>query len=200
MPADVQTTEGSSHAGDCQEMSLAQLDLANKSRVEAQQSIGQIEAAKARKKDYTAALNAARRLQRCNVVHGHASPADYARAVAECKHALAGKGIMSAWLLKFCKSHGIQVETPATGVDMPVDTWSNALDTLQMLQVLNGVCDEARISMPVSENKITNKEEWERVVACLQNRLNSIGMEIQAQMEQLQNFMGQYDSYTKRDC
>ncbi len=178
-------------------MSSAQLSLAGMSRTESQQCIAQIETAQTKKQAFSTALNAARRLRRGGAVRGRASQAEYARVAAACKHACAGAGSVPAWLLKFCKSHGIAVETPATVADVATDTWSDALDMLEKMQALNAVCDEAGINMPASEDKNANREEWDKLIAALQTRMDAIGADIQAKMVRLQDCMGQYDSYTK---
>lgn len=181
--------------GGSPDLAMGKLDMACKSKAEAQQYIGQIETAQAKKQDCATALRSARSLRRG--VRGRATQSEYARAVAACKHARAGTGSVPAWLLKFCKSHGINVETPTTVSDESRDTWSDALDMLEKMQVLNAVCDEAGIDMPVSADKDANRQEWERVMVDLQNRIDSIGAEIHAKMRQIQNCIGEYDSYTQ---
>ena len=40
-----------------------------------------------------------------------------------------------------------------------------------------------------------NKAEWDKLIAQLQTKLDTVGANIQTQMVQLQDFMGQYNSY-----
>ncbi|MBO5490992.1 MAG: hypothetical protein J5960_06170, partial [Desulfovibrio sp.] len=99
--------------------------------------------------------------------------------------------------LKFCRSRGIHVESPATVADAAADTWSDALNMLEKLQALSAVCDHTGIGMPVSADKDENRAEWDKVIGDLQARMEAAGAEINTGLERLQDTVGRYDSLLK---
>lgn len=56
-------------------------------------------------------------------------------------------------------------------------------------------CSARGISLPDSGDKDKNKTQWDKVIAQLQTHLDTLGSDIQTQMVQLQDMMGQYNSY-----
>lgn len=56
-------------------------------------------------------------------------------------------------------------------------------------------CKNNGISLPDSDDKDKNKTQWDKVIAQLQTHLDTLGSDIQTQMVQLQDMMGQYNSY-----
>ena len=51
------------------------------------------------------------------------------------------------------------------------------------------------ISIPDSGDSDKNKAQWDRVINQLQTHMDTLGSDIQTQMVQLQDMMGQYNSY-----
>lgn len=178
-------------------MAAAHLEMADAGKAETQKSITQIEAEQARKHDFAAALRAARDLRRIGVRGGRTASGEYARALAALRHARARKGSIPEWLLKFCRSRGIHVESPATVADATADTWSDALNMLEKLQALSAVCDHTGIGMPVSADKDENRAEWDKVIGDLQARMEAVGAGIRTELERLQDTVGRYDSLLK---
>ena len=187
----------SADSGTQPDMTAAQMKMVNIGKAEAQKSIAQLEAEQSRKRDFAATLRMARALRRAGVSGGRTASDEYMRALAALRHARARKGSIPEWLLKFCRSHGINVESPATVADTTVDTWSNALDMLEKLQALSAVCDHIGIGMPVSADKDEIRAEWDKVICDLQSRMEAVGTEINKGLERLQDSMGQYDSLLK---
>ncbi|MCR4667284.1 MAG: hypothetical protein K5657_08325 [Desulfovibrio sp.] len=176
------------------DMAAVQLSVAEAGKVEAEESVRQIEVAQTRKQEFVTVLRAARELRRAGVRGGQAASSEYMRALEACRHARKGKGSIPIWLLKFFRSHGIFVESPSTAGNSPVDTWSTALDILQNLQVVNAFCDLAGIAMPSSEDMAENLAEWDSLIRDLQAKLDDLGAEISARLARLQDTVGQYDS------
>ena len=177
-------------------MAAAQLNLAEADRAEARESIAQIEAMQAKRRDFAAALRAARDLRRVGA-RGRATPAEYARALAACRHARYKKGAVSGLLLKFCQSHGVKINLPDNSQDDNAAPWTDAMAVLERMRAVNAVCDAMRMDMPFALDKAENQAQWDAVIDGLQIALDGMGADIRSRMAQLQDTMGRYNSYTQ---
>ena len=174
-------------------MAAAQLNLADAGRADAQKGIAQIEAEQAKRRDFAAALRAARDLRRVGA-RGRATPTEYADALAACRHARYKKGAVSGLLLKFCQSHGIKVDLPDNSQDDNAAPWTDAMAVLEKMRAVNAVCDVIRMEMPFALDKAENQAQWDAVIAGLQSALDGMGADIRGRMVQLQDALGQYGS------
>ena len=156
--------------------------------------IKEIENEQAKKKQIADALNAARDLKEAGTIRGSATQAEYDNMIKGMSEYRDKKWAAVGSLKTFPESHGI---TPAPYGDLnkAVQIWNTAIDQMQKLKTVNAACDQAGISMPASSDKDKNKAEWDKVIAQLQTKMDTCGANIQTQMVQLQDFMGQYNSY-----
>ena len=173
---------------------LLQMELAKSNKEEALKGIKEIQDTQAEKRSYADAINAARDLQQDGNVRGSATQAEYDSAINTAKDYRDRKWAAVGGHKEFCENHGI---TPAPYGDLnkAVQIWDKAIDQLDKLKTVNAACDKANISMPNSSDKDTNKAQWDKVIASLQTKMDTIGADIQTKMVQLQDMMGQYNSY-----
>ena len=184
----------SAHGSPQMALAMLQMELARTNKDQAMSGIKEIENEQARKKGIADALNAARDLKEAGTVRGSATQAEYDNMIKGMSEYRDRKWAAVGSLKTFPESHGI---TPAPYGDLnkAVQIWNTAIDQMQKLKTVNAACDAAGISMPTSSDKDKNKAEWDKVIAQLQTKMDTCGANIQTQMVQLQDFMGQYNSY-----
>ncbi len=184
----------SAHGSPQMALAMLQMDLARTNKDQAMQGIKEIESQQAQKKSMSEALNAARDLKEVGTIRGSATQAEYDNMIKGMSEYRDKKWAAVGSLKTFPESHGI---TPAPYGDLnkAVNIWNTAIDQMQKLKTVNAACDAAGISMPTSSDKDKNKAEWDKVIAQLQTKMDTVGANIQTQMVQLQDFMGQYNSY-----
>jgi len=173
---------------------MLEMELAKANKDQAMQGIKEIQDCQAKKKEIANAINAARDLQSDNTVHGSATQKEYTNMIKECSDYRDRKWAACGGNKSFCENHGI---TPAPYGDLnyAVKVWDKAIGQLEKMKTVNAACDEAGIKMPSSGDKDKNKAEWDRVIASLQTKMDTTGADIQTRMVQLQDMMGQYNSY-----
>ncbi len=184
----------SAHGSPQMALAMLQMDLAKTNKEQAMAGIKEIENEQASKKQIADALNAARDLKEAGTIRGSATQAEYDNMIKGMSEYRDKKWAAVGSLKTFPESHGI---TPAPYGDLnkAVQIWNTAIDQMQKLKTVNAACDAAGISMPTSSDKDKNQAEWDKVIAQLQTKMDTVGANIQTQMVQLQDFMGQYNSY-----
>ena len=184
----------SAHGSPQMALAMLQMDLARTNKDQAMAGIKEIEAEQTKKKQIADALNAARDLKEVGTIRGSGTQAEYDNMTKGMSEYRDKKWAAVGSLKTFPESHGI---TPAPYGDLnkAVQIWSTAIDQMQKLKTVNAACDAAGIGMPTSSDKDKNKAEWDKVIAQLQTKMDTCGANIQTQMVQLQDFMGQYNSY-----
>ena len=184
----------SAHGSPQMALAMLQMDLARTNKDQAMQGIKEIESQQAQKKSMSEALNPARDLKEVGTIRGSATQGEYDNMIKGMSEYRDKKWAAVGSLKTFPESHGI---TPAPYGDLnkAVNIWNTAIDQMQKLKTVNAACDAAGISMPTSSDKDKNKAEWDKVIAQLQTKMDTVGANIQTKMVQLQDFMGQYNSY-----
>ncbi len=61
----------------------------------------------------------------------------------------------------------------------------------------NKAIESLGFSVPNSDDKDKNQANWDKLIAQLQTKLDTVGSDIQTQMVKMQDMMGQYNSMTQ---
>ena len=177
-------------------LAMLMLNLADTNKKAAMDGIKDIEAQQAQKKEYADAINAARDLKAAdNSVRGSGTQQDYENCIKGMEDYRNRKWAAVGSLKTFPEEHGIK-PAPYGSLTEAVKIWDKAIDQMGKLKTVNAAADKAGISMPTSSDKEKNNAEWDKVIAQLQTKMDSTGADIQTKMVQLQDMMGQYNSYT----
>ena len=176
-------------------LAMLMLDLADTNKKAAMNGIKEIEAEQAKKREWADTINAARDLKQAGTIRGSATQEEYENMIKGMSDYRDRKWAAVGSLKTFPESHGI---TPAPYGDLnkAVKIWDTAIDQMSKLKTVNAACDKAGVGMPTSSDKEKNQAEWDKVIAQLQTKMDNTGADIQTKMVQLQDLMGQYNSYT----
>ncbi|MCR5562453.1 MAG: USH1C-binding protein 1 [Desulfovibrio sp.] len=101
----------------------------------------------------------------------------YADALNQARDAKASKYYTNTWGANDCIPDGLKKMAKEAGISLPS----------------NKDCGLTGPNQKADENKAN--AAWDKVIAQLQTKLDTVGANIQTQMVQLQDFMGQYNSY-----
>ena len=100
-----------------------------------------------------------------------------ADALNQAREAKACKYYTNTWGAKDCIPDGLKKAAKDAGISLPS----------------NKDCGVSGPNQKADEQKAN--AAWDKVIAQLQTKLDTVGANIQTQMVQLQDFMGQYNSY-----
>lgn len=178
-------------------MAELQLDVASVDKVEVKKNIGQITAQQAKKREWAAALDAARDLYRRGGVYGRASGTEYKEMLEVCKQAQHTKHFIPGSLLHFCKNHGIKIPPPDNNQGGSEVPWNEVMAVLEKMQAVNAVCDALGLDMPTAEDAVENLAQWDAVIVALQQQIDSLGADIAEGITQLQHAVGRYGSHVR---
>ena len=173
---------------------MLQMELARANKDSAMSGIQEIEAQQAKKREVADMLNLAREMQEQKLT-GPATQESYDNTIKLCED-YRDRGwatlpdiennVMSRFNLK---------GAPYGSISYAKQVWNDDIDKLKKLKELNACLDKLGISMPTDKDSDKNKAQWDRVINQLQTHMDTLGSDIQTQMVQLQDMMGQYNSY-----
>lgn len=173
-------------------LAMLMMDIAELNKSNAQGVIGEIEQQQAEKREWSEGLNAARDCK-SNNLHGSATQERYQEIIDVGKDWQRRGWAAVNDLDAFYKDRGM---TPGQYGSIPVarKQWGIAISQMESLKKANLYCDKLGVSMPQSSDKEKNAQEWDKVIAQFQTKLDTVGSDIQTQMVKLQDMMGQFNS------
>ncbi|MBQ7608441.1 MAG: hypothetical protein IJU76_10820 [Desulfovibrionaceae bacterium] len=173
-------------------LAMLMMDIAKLNKENATGMISDIEKQQGQKREWSDALNAAREAK-SNGLHGSATQADYQNIIDAGKKYQERGWAAHDELDKFYKDRGM---TPGQwgSVDAAKKQWGVAIGQMENMKNVNAFCDKIGVSMPQSSDKEKNAQEWDKVIAQFQTKLDTIGSDIQTQMVKMQDMMGQFNS------
>ena len=71
----------------------------------------------------------------------------------------------------------------------------NAKDTSHTSSAFDKKIQDLGFSVPNDSDKDKNKAQWDKLIAQIQTKMDTVGADLQTKMVQLQDMMGQYNSY-----
>ncbi len=176
-------------------LSMLMMDIAKTNKDNALGMIKEIEGQQAEKRAFSNALNAARECKADNL-RGSSSQAEYDDNIKTAKDWQKRGWAACGDIEKFFKNHGT-VPGEYGSIPKAQAQWEKAINQMTKLKEVNAACDKMGISMPSSSDKDKNGQEWDKVIAQLQTKLDTVGSDIQTQMVKMQDMMGQYNSMTQ---
>lgn len=178
---------------------LLQMELAKANKEAAMNGIDEIKKQQAEKKECAEMLNTAREFQSQGICGGSKEDYDHMKDVAiEYRNKKwASLPDIDDNLKKLVNMQG----PPYGSLDAAVKKWNEIIPKLEAMGEQAGklydYCAAQNISLPTSTDKDTNKTQWDKVIAQLQTTMDTKGADIQTKMVQLQDMMGQYNSYVQ---
>ncbi|MBQ7738712.1 MAG: hypothetical protein IJT59_03555 [Desulfovibrionaceae bacterium] len=167
---------------------LLQMMLAKTNKDSAMQGIQEIEAQQAEKRLFADNINAARDLQSLGA-KGSATQEEY--NIVNVAKDYRDRGWASVPDIdRDLSKFGLQ-GPPRGSVSEAVKKWDDIITRLEKQKDFNGFCDKYGFKMP-SDGK---KESWDTLITQIQTKMDTLGADIQTKMVQLQDMMGQYNSY-----
>ena len=106
--------------------------------------------------------------------------------------------MMSVDMENYYKEQGIDYDSRGKSRRQNSDEWDRALLSLQgrkTMLAVDSICKEYNIELP-SSGKLTS-ERLDTVIASLESSQEEVGSDIQQTMVFIQDYMGQYNSYTQ---
>lgn len=181
-------------------LALLQMELAKANKNEALSNIDEIQKQQNQKKECADMLNLAREMQSQNV-NGSMKPEEFQHLTDVCKEYRDRGWASLPDIDKDLSTFGLK--GPEYGnVQAAIKKWDTVISQLEAKQKTNDdmyklttYCQSLGISMPTSGDKDTNKTQWDKVISQLQTKMDTFGADIQTKMVQLQDMMGQYNSY-----